>query len=94
MMKSAVEFDCDPAWPSELNAEVESTLEALNDVAWHNEEVEIDQWIEGPEPPSGEPFCGCSTCATREMLTIAVIRTVEAVAAGRITIPGVVLTSV
>ena len=33
---------------------------------------------EGPETPSGEPFCGCWDCVVRETLTLAVGMTLHA----------------
>jgi hypothetical protein len=87
---AAVDFVADPAWPGELDTEVVQTLDRL---------IEALDWLETqvgedgdelsviyPDPPSGEPFCGCETCVRREILTIAVTRTVEAVASRRIKI--------
>lgn len=64
----------DGTWPGRLQHEVEEMLR-------HLEEAEEDPDWEGTTP-SGEVYCGCETCSIREILTVAVDRTVEAVAAG------------
>jgi hypothetical protein len=40
----------------------------------------------GFEPLSGQPFCGCQTCYTREQLFFLVPRIIEAYKEGKITL--------
>jgi hypothetical protein len=72
----------------------------LNDDEWSkNLETQYEEYmwncesmVDGEEPDdftatlSGEPFCGCSTCYTREQLFFLVPRIIKAYKEGKITL--------
>lgn len=71
----------------------------VNDVEWAKSlETEYEEYmwncesvIDGEEPDdfetlSGEPFCGCQTCYTREQLHFLIPRISEALSKGKISI--------
>ena len=75
------------------------TVPVIHDVEWSRQleaafetyiatcEEQID-WVEGePEPTptlSGEPFCGCSTCYTREQLFFLVPHIIDGYISGKL----------
>lgn len=52
------------------------------------DEDNLPEGYELPETLSGEPYCGCSTCETREQLFFLVPRILAAYKAKQIVIPG------
>ena len=67
----------DDQWSKELETQYEEYM-------WS-----CDSIVDGEEPDdfttlSGEPFCGCSTCYTREQLFFLVPRIIKAYKAGKI----------
>lgn len=75
----------DPEWSQQLEL-------AYEEYIWKCEEhldydPEDETLGEEPEPTlSGEPFCGCSTCYTREQLFFLVPRIIKAYKEGKISI--------
>lgn len=71
----------DPEWGKELETSFEEYM-------WNCESM-----VDGEEPDdftqtlSGEPFCGCSTCYTREQLFFLVPKIIQAYKEGKIVLP-------
>lgn len=67
-----------------LAIELEAAMELLTLNLWayvdDPESPELDGW----EPPSGYPYCGCTTCDTREALSALVPLIAQATTEGRI----------
>lgn len=57
-------------WGQDLHAEVVAKLDELMDAVDNEDGVHI-------ETPSGYPFCGCTDCWVREVLTIAHARFIK-----------------
>ena len=55
----------DTVWAQELEKGLEEYMLGLWEAL---DEEDNDEDSEGPVTLSGEPFCGCETCVTREML--------------------------
>ena len=72
----------DHEWSQEIEQEYESYI-------WNCESM-----IDGEEPDdfkttlSGEPFCGCTTCYTREQLFFLIPRIIKAYKEGKIALEG------
>lgn len=69
----------DDAWAKKLETEYEEYM-------WNCESV-----VDGEEPDnfvtlSGEPFCGCSTCYTREQLFFLIPRIIDASQKGQVAV--------
>ena len=54
----------DTEWAQELEQGLEEYMQGLYEAL----AAEEDDEGEGPVTLSGQPFCGCETCITREML--------------------------
>jgi len=76
-MNKAVVHDVD--WAKQLESDYEEYQASL---------YEHVDWVEGePEPQdtiSGEPFCGCETCWTREQFSFLVPKIIEGYLLGKI----------
>jgi len=69
----------DDAWAKKLETEYEEYM-------WNCESM-----VDGEEPDdfvtlSGEPFCGCSTCYTREQLFFLIPRIIDASQKGQVAV--------
>lgn len=75
----------DPEWSQALETEYEEYIwncEEHIDYDPDDERLEFD-----PQPTlSGEPFCGCQTCYTREQLFFLVPRIIKAYKEGKISL--------
>lgn len=67
----------DDQWSKALETEYE-------DYMWACESTIDGEEPDNFEPLSGEPFCGCSTCYTREQLFFLVPRIIKAYKNGKI----------
>lgn len=72
------DWEVDEALAVELERAVED-LQYLLSAHLHDEEE-----AEGWDPPSGYPFCGCTVCEAREILTVVLPMIAEGHEAGRI----------
>jgi hypothetical protein len=75
----------DQDWAKELESDY---MDYQNDLELNfapEEELE-EHGIEIPDTLSGEPFCGCTTCYTREQLFFLVPRIIKAYKEGKITL--------
>jgi len=62
-------FINDQEWAKELEVGMDEYMDALTNFYVYNEEEDGEgNPIEAPDTLSGEPFCGCNTCMTREIL--------------------------
>lgn len=79
MDPSALTFDtftADAEWAERLDRNVNETIGRLMDsVDLDPESPEADQ--DALEAPSGEPFCGCETCVTREIIVLTIAATLD-----------------
>ena len=79
MPESKPEFELqDVPWAQKLESEFEAYIDNCM------ETVDEDT---GFETLSGEPFCGCTTCYTREQLFFLIPRIIQAYKDGKITVP-------
>jgi hypothetical protein len=69
----------DEDWSKNLETEYEEYI-------WDCESSIDGEESEDFEPLSGEPFCGCTTCYTREQLFFLVPRIIKAYKEGKITL--------
>lgn len=67
----------DDAWSTAIESEYE-------DYMWNCESSIDGEEVENFETLSGEPFCGCSTCYTREQLFFLVPKIIKAYKEGKI----------
>lgn len=82
MDPSALVFDtftADAEWAEKLDRNVNDTIGHLMDLV-DGEEDGISEG--GIETPSGEPFCGCETCVTREIIVLTIAATLDGVREG------------
>jgi hypothetical protein len=75
----------DPEWSMQLESEYE---EYIWDCEEHIDYDPDDERLDTQPNPtlSGEPFCGCQTCYTREQLFFLVPRIIKAYKEGKISI--------
>ena len=68
-----------------LAEELERSMADLTEHLYHYL-YEVEETEEGPEwlPPSGYPYCGCTTCDVREALVVLVPLIAQAVTENRI----------
>ena len=71
----------DDAWAQKLESDYETYM------------FNCESVVDGEEPDdfttiSGEPFCGCTTCYTREQLFFLIPRIIEASQNGQVTVEG------
>lgn len=72
----------DPAWSKTIEQEYEEYMMQC----WDSIDGDIDEETEPFTTLSGEPFCGCATCDTRETLFFYTPRLIEAYKAGQVTL--------
>lgn len=79
-------FIQDREWAKQLELAYESYMWDMELHAAPDEELEANSLVL-PNTLSGEPFCGCSTCYTREQLFFLVPKIIKAYKEGKITLP-------